>query len=247
MKTGINRARGKFIVTLSADDYYCDNEKFSNAVDFLNSHEDYAAYVSSFKKVYPDGTEEVFHAEKASRIIFWSTMYIHLASFIFRKSVYDDGYFPKRFCDDTGTLFAMACAGKWKFSDKITFAYRQRAGSIMYKSDELELAIFELMLFQDCLNSGRMKWSSYSRNYGHLKYVWKHRKELQDKKYEKYLISCEQYDNNILGEIFKSNTDIKSKIFVWCTLIKGETAKIFFKLCRAPRKIRKIFRKILSR
>ena len=247
IKTGIDRARGKFIVTLSADDYYCDNEKFSDAVKFLNSHEDYSAYVSGFKKVYPDGHEEVFDAVKWQGSIFWSGMYIHLASFTFRKSVYNDGYFPNRFCDDTGTIFAMACAGKWQFSDKITFAYRQRAGSIMYKSDKLELAIFELMLFQDCLNADRIRWSSYSRYYTPLRQVYQQRTELHNDKYTKYVRNCEEYDNNILGEILKSNTDIKSKIFVWYMLVRGKAASLFFRLCRAPRKIRRILRKALSR
>ena len=40
IKTALTKARGKFISLLSGDDYFCDDNKFSDAVNFLNSHDE---------------------------------------------------------------------------------------------------------------------------------------------------------------------------------------------------------------
>ena len=220
-------------------------------MNFLKAHKNYSAYVSGYKWVYPDGREDIMPAVKHPRSIFWSGLYIHLASFTFRKSVFEAGYVPNRFCDDTGAIFAIACAGKWEFSDKITFAYRQREGSIMHKSDKLELCVFELMLFQDCLNVGHMKWSSYSRYYSPLRYVWHNRRDLQNPKYEKYIESCNEYKNNVIGEVIKSDTNTLSRIHTLYMLVRGKSAKLFFKYAgkfyRLPNKIRKLYKKALPR
>lgn len=251
IKTALTKARGKFISVLSGDDYFCDNNKFSDAVNFLNFHDKYSAYVSGYKWVYQDGNEKVYYAFRHPLSFFWSGMYIHLASFIFRKSVFDEGYFTNRLCDDTGLIYSTACAGKWKFTDEITFAYRQRENSIMHKADDLELAMLELMLFQDCLCSGRMTWSSCSRFYLPLRFAYNNRRQLKNDSYAKYFRSCEQYDNNILGAILNYDTDKKSRKFIDGLLLKCKLAKFFFKYTgkfyRLPFRIIRKCKKILSR
>ena len=251
IKTALTRARGKFISLLSGDDYFCNNNKFSDAVKFLNSHNEYSAYISSFKRVYPNGNEDNIYAFRCPRSVFWSGIYIHIASFIFRKSVYDEGYFINRLCDDTGLIFSTACAGKWKFTEDITFAYRQRENSIMHRHNKLELMVLELMLFQDCLCAEKMRWSSYSRFYRPLRYVYRNRESLNASSYEKFIMSCEKYDNNVLGAILNYDTNSESRRFIRWLTVKGKLANLFFKCARKfyrlPFRIIRKCRKILSR
>ena len=110
-----------------------------------------------------------------------------------------------RFWDDGKTVNSgipmVTPSEYWKgcFMEDIMFGYRQRSGSIMHEADELELCLFELMLFQDCLNKGWEKKATYSRFYKPFKYVKEHRMELNNPKYEKYFKSSYLYKNNVIG------------------------------------------------
>ena len=154
-----------------------------------------------------------------------------------------------RLCSDTAITFAVLSAGKIHFTNKITFAYRQREGSMSHKPNKLELNMMELMLFQDCLCSGRMKWSSRSRYYPPLRFVCTNRRELQNASYAKYFKSCGEYDNNVLGAILNYDTDMKSRRFIRRLTVKGKLAGLFFKYAgkfyrlpfRIIRKCKRIF------
>ena len=251
-KTAFQKARGKYFACLDGDDYFCDDEKFSDAINFLEAHENYSGYMSGYKWAYPDGTEKIYRSEYCyPRSIFWSGMYIHVSSCVFRRDVCDKGYILNRSCSDTAITFAVLSAGKIHFTNKITFAYRQREGSMSHKPNQLELNMLELMLFQECLCSGRMKWSSCSRYYPPLRFVCTNRRELQNASYAKYFKSCEQYDNNVLGAILNYDTNTKSRKYIDGLLLKCKLAKFFFKYAgkfyRLPFRIIRKCKKILSR
>ena len=149
LRRALEMARGDYCLILSGDDYLYTGSFLRNGIDFLDSHPAHSAYVGGFEKVWED------HAEAFRScygpVLYWSGGYIHLTAFLFRKQVFDDGAFLTRFCDDTGVHYALAVSGKWKYTRELVFAYRQRGGSIMHQADPVELAISELMIFQDVL------------------------------------------------------------------------------------------------
>ena len=251
IKTALGRAKGKYIVLLSGDDYFCDDEKFSDAVAFLDRHDKHSAFISGFKLLFPDGRSYSIYSFYP-RNLWWSRVYVHISCFVFRKSVFDEGFFLKRLCDDTGLAYSTACAGRWKQSEKITFVYRQRDNSIYHKSDKIELEISELMLFQDCLNAGRLRLSTYSRFFLPLNDLYQNREKLNNEKYTKYIENCKQYDNNIIEAIINSDLDSCSRDFVLRLIRKAKAARKFFDIIektiqfpgRVRRKLGRIYRKL---
>lgn len=249
IKHALTQAKGKYINILSGDDYFCDNNKFLDAITFLESHNNYSAYASSLKLVYQDGHEgfwiNLCHNYQGS--IFWSEKYVHISSFIWRKSVWDNGYFLERFCDDTGLAFALACAGKLRFSDTISFAYRQRSDGITGSTGNIGLALLELMLFQDCLCTNRMFWSSCSRFLNPLKTIYKHRTQLKGKTFSKYIENCKGRKHNVIEEIIKSDSNLKSKVAINILIAKCTISrKLFDAIIYTKELPRRIIRKFLK-
>ena len=162
---------------------------------------------------------------------FWSKRYVHISCFIYRREVLK--YILGRFCDDTGLNFSILKAGKSKHIQGIMFGYRQRNTSIMHEADKLELYILEVSLFQDILNHGGYLFSSFSRLAKPLLYVYQHRAEIENKKYEKYLRSGSMYDHDLLGQIKNYDKSgyrkkLKLQIFLW----KGIVFKFYFSWIR---------------
>lgn len=162
---------------------------------------------------------------------FWSKRYVHISCFIYRREVLK--YILGRFCDDTGLNFSILKAGKSKHIQGIMFGYRQRNTSIMHEADKLELYILEVSLFQDILNHGGYLFSSFSRFAKPLLYVYQHRAEIENKKYEKYLRSGSMYDHDLLGQIKNYDKSgyrkkLKLQIFLW----KGIVFKFYFSWIR---------------
>ena len=253
IKRGLETARGKYAVILNGDDYFCDDEKFSDAVKFLEANPKYNAYVSAFKWLYQDGSEKFTYPPDyfCPTNLFWAAHYIHFSCFVFRTSIFEQGYFLERFYADNGTVFALACAGKWKFSDKVTFTYRQRDGSIVYTVPKMEYQVLHIAFLQDLLCSGRMKWETYCKFYGAFRFVYEHRQELDPDKYEKYFVNCEKYGNNVLLALSKCDNDPESRRYISRVMMMCKIASRYFrytgKFYRIPRKLRKIFRKLLPR
>ncbi len=228
IKRGIKEAKGEYIACLSADDYYCDVEKFSDAVHFLNESPRYVAYVSGCQWVFQDG-RKIPDRSRCPKWLYWACDYIHLSCFVFRKSVYKDGYLLNRFCDDIGMSYSLRCAGKWKYDPQITFSYRQREGSIMHTEGNLTLNILCLMVFQDCLCKGEMLWQSYSHFNASLRNVFRHRRELYDEALNKYFSSCSLYDHDVLGMIRRYETSKFDRVTLWILMIKSEVASFLFR------------------
>lgn len=180
--------KGEYIMCLSGDDYFSDMNKFDRQISFLDKHPKYASCYTGFKMVWDDGDEKpIEYRRHVSNKLFWGGDYSHISCFAFRRTAFD--YLLPRFCDDTGLIFSIFKAGKSYAIKDIMFAYRQRPKSIMHEADQLELAIIELMLFQDVLKVGGFYKSSLSRFSRPLKYVYEHQDELDNPKYAKYLES----------------------------------------------------------
>ena len=116
--------------------------------------------------------------------------------------------FLEDFCDDTGALFSILKSGRTKHIDIIGFAYRQRDKSIMHEADNMELAILELLLYQDILNAGGFRVSSLSRFSKAVNYAFKNRKSIGDQKYVVYREISKQKKNDIISKIYESNDNL---------------------------------------
>lgn len=200
IERALEMASGEYCVVLSGDDYFYETSFFKNAISFLDNNLDYVAYVGRYEKVWEDRpvvSDSIVYPRK----LYWARKYVHLSTFVFRKKVFDEGNFLQRFCDDTGLQYSLAFSGKWKYEQVIMFAYRQRSGSIMHTANPLQNYIVELMIFQDVLCKGFLYRQSTAKYNRALQYVFKHRDELKEEKYKKFLLNCEKYDHNILEMI----------------------------------------------
>ena len=182
---------------------------------------------------YPDGHEVICKAPYEYNYpgwLFWGCMvYVHFSSCVFNKTAINERNLLQRDCDDNGILFLAAYHGKMKFTDSITFAYRQRDNSIIHATAKLELMIHEVIFLQDILCSGKMIFSTCSRLYYPFRFVFAHRNELHNDSYAGYFKNCEKYGNNVLGAILNYDKDIKSRKFIRWLTVKGKLANSFFK------------------
>ena len=230
IERALTMASGKYCIILSGDDYFYESSFFKNAVSFLENHTDHVAYVGNYEKVWedrPSVEDYIYYPRK----LYWARKYVHLSTFVFRKSVFDDGNFLQRFCDDTGLQYSLAFSGKWKYERVKMFAYRQRSGSIMHTATPLQNHIVELMIFQDVLCKGYLIPQSMSKYNRALRNVFKRRNELAEEKYKKYLTNSEKYENNILRMILEYDTlNIikKTKFRMW--MIYGNILEIGYRI-----------------
>ncbi len=205
IKAGFQRARGSYLMVLSADDVLIRDNKFQSQVDFLEGNKKFIACCTDFELFWPDGRKQnVRMRSSLSRISFWATQYVHISCFIFSRYVIENVL--DRFCDDTGLIFSILVTGKCKHLGSTAFGYRQREASIMASTDSLGLYVLELLVLQDTLNSGFFCSASWARSAVALKYVFTHRQVLKEKKYERYLFHGRSLPHDYLSKI--ANYDI---------------------------------------
>ena len=244
----LSMAKGKYFVLLDGDDYYCNDSKFADGISFLESNPRYVSYMTGYKIVYTDGTEKEFMPKHYPEHLFWATQYVHVSGCIFRRKVFDDGYILNRFCSDQAVTFSILCAGKMYFSDVVTFAYRQRAESIVHSTPRVEYEIRHVAFLQDCLCSGRMKFGSYCKFGYAINVVYQNREALHDDTYAKYMRDCEKYSNNILKIIADADKSLMNKITMRYIRLKAKFLWLFFMKSLKPyRWYRALCKKILSR
>ncbi len=221
-------ATGDYLVILSGDDYFYETEFFADGMAFLRDHPDYSAYVGSYDKVWMTKPKQPV-AQQYPPFLYWGGGYVHISAFLFRRQAVTDGIFLQRFCDDTGLSYSLACAGKWQYTDTSVFAYRQREASITHTSDELQLAIAELMLLQDTLCKGKLKCQTLARFAQPARYVFDHRDMAMLDKYRKFRANCALYDHDILGDFLSyDEADDKQKRSVDMLLLKMELCRLAF-------------------
>ncbi|MBR3352179.1 MAG: glycosyltransferase family 2 protein [Lachnospiraceae bacterium] len=234
IKRGISMAKGEYIVILSGDDYYNDSTVFEKQIEILDSNKEYYSCVSGLRKFWSDRSEDCIF-KPMNESLYWSGAYTHISCFMFRKSIYDDGYFLNRFCDDTGLQYSIILAGKWNCLNKITFSYRQRSSSIMDSSDKTELALLELLMLQDIKHKNKLIASSLARFHKPLVLCFRERKELDGNKYKKYIDAAAKYDYDIINTL--RTYDDASVIEKANTLITIMLSYVLFYYYKVARKI----------
>ena len=204
IKKGLSLAKGKYITLLSGDDWFCDKEKFYKQVGILKNCKR-KVNICNFKKVFDDGEEVVFFNKKCPNDYLLNFKYIHVSAFMFSKEVFDRELLFDRFCDDVGMVYSLDAMGdEFTYCDDVMFAYRQRGSSIMHTKSDLELAIIELLLLQDVLNSRRTeKVDVWMRFISPISEVFRNRNIIQDDpRFIKYINSSKKYDNDVLSLLY---------------------------------------------
>lgn len=241
IKKAFSIATGDYFMTLSSDDILIDEYKISEQISFLEQNKQYMSCYTNFEKIWDNGNKvEVKMKSNIARASFWSSKYMHISCFIFRKEVLN--FLLDNFCDDTGLIFSILISGKTMHINRMSFGYRQRDLSIMHEADKLELLILEVLLFNDVIKKGVFINSSYSRFILPIKYLLKNRKNLELEKYKKYIEFSYRYENNILERIVnydeldkKEKSRIKRFIkkaslirYIFRSSVKFETETKFF-------------------
>lgn len=213
LKRAFEIARGEYITIISGDDLMIGSDRLSKQIEFLENNPNYSSCYTDYQR-FGDDYEKQDYIKKCSfsNSVLWAYEYIHIGCFVFKKE--KTRRLLDRFIDDTGLAFVIFCQGKSKHIEYTGYGYRQRNGSIMHDADLLELNILELMLFQDVLNYGGYRCSSLARFSIPLKYVYKHRSEVNNYKYEKYIENCKEYNNNIVQMIVNSSSSKKISTFM---------------------------------
>lgn len=246
IKRAMEIARGKYCRIMAGDDYLLPGSFCKDAVEFLDKHPAYSAYVGAYEKVWEDRPKLVCRAGRPTWL-YWSGDYLHLSAFVFRTSMVRGRLLP-RFCDDTGLHYCLAVAGKWRYRDETVMAYRQRSGSIMHESDPLELSIMELMLMQDTYCVGKLYGQTLARFGRPLLYVFRNRAGLQEPKYQKYLENCAQYPHDILAEYASyDRLPLLGKTRVLLRLATALTLQKLLKILALPWRLCKKIKRTLHR
>ena len=88
IKRGLETARGNYCYVISGDDYICDGNFFSNAIDILNKHPKCSSVIAQkYKLIWPDKTEKLVSNKRFCPVLYWSGAYNHISSFVFRKEI----------------------------------------------------------------------------------------------------------------------------------------------------------------
>jgi glycosyltransferase involved in cell wall biosynthesis len=230
IKKGLELSKGEYLQILSGDDLLIDPKKISVASMFLDNNPEYSCCYTDYKKFWDDGKSIFPKAKKNqfSRPVLWSFEYRHISCYVFRRNVLNN--LLDRFCDDTGMFYSCFCTGKAKHIPGVTFGYRQRDTGIMRTSDELELNLLELLLFQDVLNRNSFPKSSLAKFYKPLRFVWNQKATLRNEKYEKYFIESSKYDNDILNLFARYNElEKRKKKQLRRMMVKAGFYRIIFK------------------
>lgn len=222
LKRAFDICQGEYITIISGDDVNTLPNRYIKQVEFLDNNFKYSSCYIDYKKFWNDGSEENCRLRASlSENIFWAIQYVHISCFVFRRDCLNN--ILDRFCDDTGLIYSILVTGKSKHLSMDGFGYRQRDKSIMHEADRIELSLLEIALFQDCLNHGAMKRSSFSRFYKPLQYLRANRSSIITGKYDKYINNCSGYPNDILQQIIEDNSSITMfviKGYVYCQIYK---------------------------
>ncbi len=206
LKKAFSMCTGEYLCVLSGDDRFIDEKMWKRDVEFLDNNHRYVACYSSFKYFWSDGREEDFPKPIFDYRAFLAVgCYIHISCFVFRRKCLN--YMLDRFCDDSGLRFSIARAGRIKYLPGTVFGYRQREKSIMHEADKIGLAMLEMLLYQDILNSGKFLIQSMGAYKDVMQTLMEYGNDAVIDKYNKYLDAAASRPNNVLSRFWGYKTD----------------------------------------
>lgn len=174
---GINISSGDYLMILDGDDLITP-DKLSIQAEFLDNNPKYVACYSDFEWFWEEGRRFLtkFNYPEINSVLLWSKVYIHLSTFLFRRSVISN--FIPRFINDAMAIRSILKSGKVYHVPRVTFMYRQRNGSLWHSYDELQKSITAVFALQAAIDSKWYYCSSLSRYRGSFNYVSAHRMKL---------------------------------------------------------------------
>ena len=147
---GSEHAKAEYKCSLDADDFWTDDTKLQQQVDFLDRNLDFIGTVHNTEMLYSDGRKELIVPDDKKRFAdnvitiegLIASEYFHVSSHLWRN-IYRDG-FPKIYYynDDMGdTFMAMLYAqhGKIKYIDKVMSCYRMTGDGVWTSRSEFSM------------------------------------------------------------------------------------------------------------
>lgn len=194
----MKHARGKYIAFLDGDDFYTDSEKFRKQIAILEdpNNADCAMCAHNMNFFYEEEKREVPMVELElgrqkidARWYVRRNFYIHAEAFVFRNYFLQNELqeINDKCFDDTMIVFYFLKYGDVYYLPDIMADYRQNPTPWKEK-EQLEKCTLCVMSYSIARNyNANMRIEIFMSYYPTFKYIFLHRKELNDKKYEKYL------------------------------------------------------------
>lgn len=128
----IEATSAKYIALCEGDDYWTDQKKLQEQVDFLERNDDYIAVADNAEILFDDGTQKIFTTSSSKNVTvkdFLSERQVPTAGVLFRRNEVPQGFKTLVFAD-TPLFVYLAKKGQFYFRDKITSMYRLGAQGI---------------------------------------------------------------------------------------------------------------------
>ena len=203
IKKVLEVASGEFFLMLSADDYYINNSFINEDIDFMDKNKEFVALIHDGYNLNKNIQQEYFDYPKS---LFWSREYLHISNFFIRNDKNLKNNLLTYFCDDTGMCYSILKTSKVKYKNNKIFEYRKNDTGITLSSDENELMLMEIMLYQDIINNKeKLRFANISRFNRALRTLYFHKKEISSEKYKKYMDHLKKCENDIFTKYMNSN------------------------------------------
>lgn len=237
IRKAAHAANGRYLMMMSADDLMLGKTRLQTQLIYLKKHDTIAGCYTDFKLFWEGGRSKTIKTTTSlSGEVMWGIHYVHISCFLFKREVISN--FLSTFCDDTGALFSIIKTGKIDHIDFVGFAYRQREKSITYSSDQMELSILELLLYQDVLNAKGYRFSSLSRFSRPLRYILKNRNRLSDVRYQKYRRLSASKQNDLLTYVCDANDNTVKWIKLEMLTMFSVALSLLFRVRRRAQRLK---------
>ena len=217
IKKVLEVASGEFFLMLSADDYYINNSFINEDIDFMDKNKEFVALIHDGYNLNKNIQQEYFDYPKS---LFWSREYLHISNFFIRNDKNLKNNLLTYFCDDTGMCYSILKTSKVKYKNNKIFEYRKNDTGITLSSDENELMLMEIMLYQDIINNKeKLRFANISRFNRTLRTLYFHKKEISSEKYKKYIDHLKNNKNDIYTKYINSSTVYRFFYFIKAYII----------------------------
>ena len=135
----LEACRGEYIAYLDGDDFWSDENKLAAQMDYLESHRHASACVHPVRRLYADGSSDIFapgrlHSEYDLGEVYRNYSFFHASAFMYRRSVILP--LPPWFSDDKvklddWTLSVLSATwGPIGYVDELYGVYRKHGGGL---------------------------------------------------------------------------------------------------------------------
>ncbi len=142
LNTGVQRARGRYIARMDADDL-CDRDRFRRQVEFLETHPNHVAVGTAFRAVDGDGNDlgavPIVHTHREIRLGLLDRSHFAHGSMLIRNTgelFYDREYYP---AEDYDLWVRLLSAGRLANLTDELYAWRRHDQGTTHRATELSV------------------------------------------------------------------------------------------------------------